>query len=498
MTIPEASCGNALARRDLLLVSGVGMALAATPSCAQSLPPSRSEPGYRDGASAHAFGAIGDGQYHALSTRFATLAQAQATYPFVTRLDQSIDWAGIQAAINSVEGAGGSALIPVGRFLITDSLALPSAVTLRGESRNGSVIDNQNLRLNAPQIVNKDPVAFLYATIRDLTLNGGTHAIKVRATREVAGIVIDGITTNLQSEANIMFSSMQTTVIRDCHLMDGKHGVSVEGFPCNSVHLINTRLGRHSDASVRMRGADGFVMFGGSIEAGGVAGRATIDVETGGAYANAIHFQNVYFENTHEFLLRSRGARTIGFHDCKITGTGAQGKGMAGYRFDCQDDMVVFADNFWGGLPTAGPANMLLQGVNEGLGGRGNLWRERSGRSAALTSRHFSAEEARRGMCVIDFGHGEGRAYGSLQICLDAGADQAIRRLYFPLDFVVDGSGPAKVLGQPTGDVQLSTTVVDQQVQIGLRGPALSGYRHLWFELDLHADTNSTMAVKAF
>lgn len=46
------------------------------------------------------FGAIGDGTVHPLSERYATLAAAQAVYPFVTSLTQTIDWAACQLAEN--------------------------------------------------------------------------------------------------------------------------------------------------------------------------------------------------------------------------------------------------------------------------------------------------------------------------------------------------------------------------------------------------------------
>ncbi|EQB0487512.1 hypothetical protein ACYAO4_004028 [Cronobacter turicensis] len=46
------------------------------------------------------FGAIGDGTPHPLSERYATLAAAQAVYPFVTSLTQTVDWAACQAAEN--------------------------------------------------------------------------------------------------------------------------------------------------------------------------------------------------------------------------------------------------------------------------------------------------------------------------------------------------------------------------------------------------------------
>ncbi|EPN8989676.1 phage head-binding domain-containing protein [Escherichia coli] len=50
------------------------------------------------------FGAIGDGIAHPLSERYATLAAAQAVYPFVTSLTQTIDWAACQAAENYARG----------------------------------------------------------------------------------------------------------------------------------------------------------------------------------------------------------------------------------------------------------------------------------------------------------------------------------------------------------------------------------------------------------
>ncbi|CNE41965.1 hypothetical protein [Yersinia kristensenii] len=50
------------------------------------------------------FGAIGDGTVHPLSERYATLAAAQAVYPHVTSLTQTIDWAACQGAENYARG----------------------------------------------------------------------------------------------------------------------------------------------------------------------------------------------------------------------------------------------------------------------------------------------------------------------------------------------------------------------------------------------------------
>lgn len=477
-------------RRDLLVAGGAGAAALIGPSCANPAP---TVPLAQPGASPRSFGAIGDGAFHPLSSRFKTLHEARTVYPFAERLDQSLDWAGIQAAIDSVEASAGTVTIPIGHFVISNSIRLPSHVTLRGESRNGSVIDNQYHPIDAPQIVNKDPVAFLYATIRDLTLNGGSHAIKIRATREVAGIVIEAITSNLQREGNITFSSMQTTVIRDCHLMDGATGIFVEGFPCNSIHLINTRLGRHGEASVRLRGADGFVMIGGSMEAGGVVRNATIDIETGGAYANAIHFEAVYFENTHQHLLRSRGARTVSFRGCKITGTGAAGRGMAAYDFDCGADLIVLTDNHWD-LPTIAPAQALLQGDNANLIVTGTRWRERSGSRAALLSRRFTRDEAKERLFTLTFDKGAGRASGLLTLLLDGGSHQAIRRATLPLDVAVTGDGAATWRLGIDPIVAAHVTPVAGGAAVALTVPA--AITSLRFDLSLDGDGNAPVRVE--
>ena len=62
------------------------------------------------------FGAIGDGVLHKLSERFTTLAEAKAVYPFVTSLDQSIDYAAVQLAINTATTTGRRLYVPAGKY----------------------------------------------------------------------------------------------------------------------------------------------------------------------------------------------------------------------------------------------------------------------------------------------------------------------------------------------------------------------------------------------
>lgn len=70
------------------------------------------------------FGAIGDGTLHPLSERYSTLAEAQAVYPFVTSLDQSIDYAAVQAAINEAISNKKSLKVTSGNFYSSDPLII--------------------------------------------------------------------------------------------------------------------------------------------------------------------------------------------------------------------------------------------------------------------------------------------------------------------------------------------------------------------------------------
>jgi hypothetical protein len=73
--------------------------------------------GGADFASIKNFGAIGDGSSHLLSGEYATLHDAQQIYPFVNSLDHELDWAALQAALNS----GRDVLIPEGRYIISEA-----------------------------------------------------------------------------------------------------------------------------------------------------------------------------------------------------------------------------------------------------------------------------------------------------------------------------------------------------------------------------------------
>ena len=83
-----------------------------------------------DAVSIYDFGATWDGALHPLSERFSTLTAAQMVYPFVTSLDQSTDYAAIQAACDSKK----TVLIPKGTGFVNSTIIFNNSVRIVGEN----------------------------------------------------------------------------------------------------------------------------------------------------------------------------------------------------------------------------------------------------------------------------------------------------------------------------------------------------------------------------
>lgn len=72
------------------------------------------------------FGAIGDGRSHKLSECYDDLADARRDYPRAVSLDDEIDWAATQAAIDLVAATGGGTVAsPSGRYVCNRTLTFP-------------------------------------------------------------------------------------------------------------------------------------------------------------------------------------------------------------------------------------------------------------------------------------------------------------------------------------------------------------------------------------
>jgi len=88
-------------------------------------------------ANVKCFGAIGDGQSHPLAERFDSLEQAQWCFPHAQDLNEEIDWAAIQTAINAEQ----SIFVPPGEYLLgNNSLTIDGAKHLVGVGTDATTI----------------------------------------------------------------------------------------------------------------------------------------------------------------------------------------------------------------------------------------------------------------------------------------------------------------------------------------------------------------------
>lgn len=105
------------------------------------------------------YGAIWDGRSHPLSQRYATLEEARTVYSFVTSLDEELDWAATQAAINDVvanwhaagQRFGAIVMLPPGTGRLNRALFYPAnpvwisenypVVHLTGHGRGSTILE---------------------------------------------------------------------------------------------------------------------------------------------------------------------------------------------------------------------------------------------------------------------------------------------------------------------------------------------------------------------
>lgn len=138
-----------------------------------------------DTVSAKDFGGIADGSTHPLSEKFSTLLMAQAVYPFVTSLSQSIDWAAAQAAVNSLAPAGGRLYLPKGAWVFTDELSITNMpVQIVGDGMYATRIEQVTAGANGIHFVSNtsgnapstDNLLINFLHLRDLSVNRGLNS----------------------------------------------------------------------------------------------------------------------------------------------------------------------------------------------------------------------------------------------------------------------------------------------------------------------------------
>lgn len=338
----------------------------------------------RERISARDFGAIGDGLAHPLSDRFSTLADAQAIYPFVTSLSQTLDWAGIQTVLNLARDSGNRkvvAFVPVGRYLNTDSLRIASNVWLKGEF--GTIIDNQNIDIdpirwpNQAQLINDDQDYFNDAQVSDIYFNGSSsgakYGVRIDVNNSTQGNRFYRLAFSLQSISDFYCSrNLQTARFEDCIFSGSNRGIDLPGGVTNQVTFTRCEFNTHAYEATRIVGGEGVHFRDCRWEAGtGVSGRVTNNFNglrswrISGGYAEAT---NTYFVSETE---SSDSGSIEGMH---FTGSRA-GDDLS--PFMLQSAGIIAVSNIQtSAAPLIGGEQTLAYGCNIGLqSSGGHTWR---------------------------------------------------------------------------------------------------------------------------
>lgn len=321
------------------------------------------------------FGAIGDNisrplstvtEFQGQNTTGWTLAQWQAIFPHVVSLAQTLDWAAIQAAIDFADRIPfrrEAVYIPNGYYVITTSLQVPNFASILGQSQTGTIINNQTVPMTEDgQIVNKDPAAFIYVTIENLTLRGGTRGISINVSSETAGCVFTNVGMDLHTDFNVAVNQiLQTSTWTNCTFANAQYGLYVPAFTSNANTFVNCGFLNNTRACVYFRTSEVNDFIGCRFEGGGIANRATIDVTD----TRNLNFIGCYFEATNEFAVVETGScNSILFDGCHFTGAARLGQvGFFPYQF-VSDGIIQFGVNNWGVVNSNGPAKMFSNGMN--------------------------------------------------------------------------------------------------------------------------------------
>lgn len=202
------------------------------------------------------FGAIGDGVGHPLSERYATLAQAQAVYPFVTSLTQTIDYAAIQAALNAVfSRGGGDVFIPPATsdlgYITSDTIVVPDKVNVYGAGYMSAISAASSSLAAGSNVVSLDTGPYstgrflqYIRIIGNAKCNGlGTTIEQTDTTlRYVYGFDIRGVSVQNVDEA-FLFQGLWHSTIDNCTSAACRIGMHFWG-QCVSIHVSGCHMRR--------------------------------------------------------------------------------------------------------------------------------------------------------------------------------------------------------------------------------------------------------------
>lgn len=228
------------------------------------------------------YGAIGDGGSHPLSESYGSLGEAQAVFPHAVSLNDEVDWAGIQKAIEACKVVGKATVyLPPGRYRLGRAVR-PEVddLTLLGTPGTTLVIDPARLA-DSPEaiLVNKEgsptPANVRRVTIENITVEitngpgadqGSTSAVQMNNCQDCivrnVRVWYTGGTPKPDNLDGIATSQGTTGLLQNClvdgipkvgiYVAQGSHDVQVDGCEVRNIDGRRGRVGISVSGSDRI------------------------------------------------------------------------------------------------------------------------------------------------------------------------------------------------------------------------------------------------------
>lgn len=259
-----------------------------------------------------AYGLIGDGTSHPLSETYATLAAAQAVFPFATALSQEIDYAAAQRAINDAIAAKGRVELPAGEIeLGADGLLVDgSTIDIHGAGYRNTVLNYAGsgaaVAFNSGAGV--ATTGFSAGDFRIQCADVGAYGVSLGApsAAPVAALgMFENILASGAATAGWRLRAAQECLFINCSGEDGAIGMLIEYDGATAANTtdslwIGGRFRNNAAEGVQHTQGVGMRFVGTTVESNGKEGYSLVAPGDGTASNNLLSLVDCWFEQNNK------------------------------------------------------------------------------------------------------------------------------------------------------------------------------------------------------
>jgi hypothetical protein len=345
-------------------------------------------------------GAISDSFSYSLAvyagvTGINTLQKAKDAYgPHVDSMQRSVNWAAIQGLVNyvSAQALSKTIKIPMGTYNIGDeTISVPNNVSFQGEGNFYCTIQSTK-----DVFKNADPDNFFEVSASGISVRAGVgyYGFKLDITTEAAYLNLSNFSF-LSGHGIYCGGLFQCSNFDHVIFQDVDNALVVPNGTSNMNNFLKCDFRRVTGTSIYFRASVSNNFIGTRFEAGGVAGKTTIDVTD----TSDMNFLGCYIENTHENFLRETGStNSISIDGTHFTQSAVQIENENQQVKFISDGIIRFGTNT-GFKKSKGSRRMFFYGENKWIDSEeSTVYSKLTDRSAEFSSAQFPVPQ----IIVID------------------------------------------------------------------------------------------------